>query len=1020
MVLDRFGGLNTRLPATHVPPGEASAMQNVRTVTGRELVKRRGSTALNATAMSNTWLAKADMPTPRKRLSGFVNGLFLWAVGGANTADTRLDTNERYSMILNTWATKAVMTVAKDYAFNSEGQDLGFVIGGSTGSAVTTNYAYNVTADSWATKAALSSAQQKGGSGMKLTDIHVAVSAFHASYAILANAWTNRTVMTTSVGSAESGEALGLGYVVAAQTQQYTRATDAWAAKTAPTATKTLGGSFTVVNRFVIFGGEGTPQLDTVYRYNTVTNAWDTMSVYITISESPVGLSNGLNGYGVGGAVVSTSSEICYQFNPGTINSIYQFQKSDGSRYIVAGTAFQLAYWTGSTMSSLGTSFIGGTVYPWNFATYNDVLYAVNGNDTMQKWNGTDTATVAVQGNVYQTRTAMTTARSGVAGFALNKRGFICGGTTGTVSAVNERYDEKNNTWTTRTAMATARQLLAGFIHSLAGYVAGGTTGTVSSVVEAHSDETNTWLTAGSISAARSGCAAAETTNYAYVSGGTTGTVSAVHDQLDPTTNTFAAKAAMTTARQDLAAVTVIAVHVFGGSTGTDSAVNERYSEAGNSWTTRTVMTTARDLLGALLATEGITEDAFSIGGHVAGVSAITNRYRYATDTWLARAALGTARSSLAGFTLGLQGYACGGTTGSVSAVVEKYFAGATPPNFRFLTVHKGYGLGAGDRLNPSRMYWSSLGDLSNWPAVNFEDIASDDGDEIVGQFVSQGNFIVCKKDRFYMLPFSDDPANLQIVSLQKGIGLTAPASIVEASDGRVYFCSERGFYAYDGEFSLISHPITPTFFALNQDLMPWVVGVDNVTFGEVWFGVTSGTGNCNDTILAYSYLLSTPERPVWFRYTGITATALASVESLNTDQPVVYHGDGHGALFYHNDTVDNDDGTAITSDWTSGWMPVHPNGIDAVLLRRLVQDIEATASAAGSLTTDLYQNMETTAFQSPTATLAATDRVSQDLAAGEPTWTVQVKFSHSTAAQGWQLNRCAIGLAPLNEERNE
>ena len=77
----------------------------------------------------------------------------------------------------------------------------------------------------------------------------------------------------------------------------------------------------------------------------------------------------------------------------------------------------------------------------------------------------------------------------------------------------------------------------------------------------------------------------------------------------------------------------------------------------------------------------------------------------------------------------------------------------------------------------------------------------------------------------------------------------------------------------------------------------------------------------------------------------------------------------------------------------------------------------QATASAAGDLTTDFYRDLSTTSAQTLTTPLTSTDRVEADIGM-EPSDAVQLKLAHSTAAQGVQVNRIALGVSPVNEER--
>ena len=1019
-------------------PGEASDSENVRSDTGLEIMKRKGYVAL-ATSVSPTSTAKANMATAKSSHGGFSAGSFNYSTSGIDSGSSTITTHEKYNIRSNVWETKTAITTGRKLSGYAVLSQLLYMIGGANtgGTSLTTNERYNVDADAWISRTAITAAKQLSQGFQVGTKSYFPMGKESVAtntnyeYNSVANTFSTKTASTASLQGPAEFNIINNGYCVSGLSsgnpsdtnEQYNSSTNVWTNKTILPETNFDSDGMSISNFGYVIGGGGLSSMFTIYRYTESTNAWTANSSSVTdFTNNASGSFIGFGFYHGGLESGSTTSNKCEAYDTGNLLGIYNFQKSNLQSFIVIITQKFIRYWTGSSFSSLNSVLTGSYLDRATFATYNDIMYVNNNSDIMQKWDGVTAATVTVQGNIYETRSPVVamTARSGVAAFSLNNSGFICGGTTGSVSQVVERYDDLPNTFTAQTAMAgAARQLLSGFSHSGFGYVCGGTTGAVSAVCEQFNPIGNaglgTWKTIASLNTARSGLASSVSTLYGYASGGTTGAVSAVHEQYDPVLNTWTAKTAMTTARQDVAAGTVTDQHVFGGSTGSDSAVNERYSESGNAWTTRSAMNTARDLLGAFHATEGITEDIYAVGGHVAAVSALTERYRYAVDIWISRGAMTTARSSLAGFTIGNKGYAAGGTTGSVSAVLEKYFAGATPPKFKYLMVHKGYAFGCGSADYPSRDFWSSLGDLDNWPPENYEDIASDDGDATTGQFEHNGTRHVTKQDRIYQTVFSDDPANKQIIPLTPGIGCVSNASIVKANHGRVYFRGEQGFYEYGDSIRIISDKIDTTFFSLNQNMAFFCVGSDNKRYGEVWWAVATANSTANNEVLAYSYRLSTPDNPVWFRYTSILASAMAEIEDSATNLPTLYHGDFKSRIFYHDESVDNDDGTAITSSWTSGDMALHANEVDAVTLSRMLAWIQST-TASGNLTGNIYHDFSASAADSPSFSLASTGRVDKNLS-GQTPHTVKIKLSHSTASESFQVNKIALGVLPLDQD---
>jgi hypothetical protein len=94
---------------------------------------------------TDTWTAKAPMPTARQYLAaGVINGV-LYAVGGAN-ASGNLATVEGYDPATSTWAGKAPMQTARNYLAADVVSGLLYAVGafagGRPGGALATVEAY--------------------------------------------------------------------------------------------------------------------------------------------------------------------------------------------------------------------------------------------------------------------------------------------------------------------------------------------------------------------------------------------------------------------------------------------------------------------------------------------------------------------------------------------------------------------------------------------------------------------------------------------------------------------------------------------------------------------------------------------------------------------------------------------------------------------------------------------------------------------------------------------------------------
>jgi len=155
-------------------------------------------------------------------------------------------------------------------------------------------------------------------------------------------------------------------------------------------------------------------------------------------------------------------------------------------------------------------------------------------------------------GNTWTTKTAMPTARSGLACGVVNNKIYAIGGTNGSSLSTVEEYDPVGNTWTTKTAMPTARSGLACGVVNNKIYTVGGNNGNYLSIVEEYDTETNIWIAKTNMPTAREGLAVGVVSNKIYAIGGTNGSSLSTVEEYDPTNDTWTSVTSMPTARTGL------------------------------------------------------------------------------------------------------------------------------------------------------------------------------------------------------------------------------------------------------------------------------------------------------------------------------------------------------------------------------------------------------------------------------------------------------------------------------------
>lgn len=102
------------------------------------------------------------------------------------------------------------------------------------------------------------------------------------------------------------------------------------------------------------------------------------------------------------------------------------------------------------------------------------------------------------------------------------------------------------------------------------------------------------------------------------------------------------------------------------------------------------------------------------------------------------------------------------------------------PANLDFITTHRNYCFGSGNDANPSRFFWSGLGNCASWTtSTDYVDVNADDGDVIVGIGPPISDIIpIYKKFSTWGLEGSK-PSTWKLINLSKTIGAKNHRSIV-------------------------------------------------------------------------------------------------------------------------------------------------------------------------------------------------------------------------------------------------
>lgn len=112
----------------------------------------------------------------------------------------------------------------------------------------------------------------------------------------------------------------------------------------------------------------------------------------------------------------------------------------------------------------------------------------------------------------------------------------------------------------------------------------------------------------------------------------------------------------------------------------------------------------------------------------------------------------------------------------------------------------------AGVSGNASRLYYSTALDPESYPALNFIDIATNDGDYITGLLVSGNDMYVTKTRKTYKIVEYESGA-FTYVQISNEIGCLYNSTMVNFQNYPTWL-SDRGIEQYTNKFNLLSYPI--------------------------------------------------------------------------------------------------------------------------------------------------------------------------------------------------------------------
>lgn len=279
---------------------------------------------------NDSWAALAPLPAGRRGMAVATANRLLFAIGGNNSAGAAVRTVQAYDPMTNTWSAKAQLPSARQ-SMNGAATITGsiYVAGGqdATGALTRTLYRYNSATNVWTTRANMPVVGGCGGSAVISGKVYVFSGCTRSStgtqigarllhrYTPSTNSWaTLRIAPAVHIQPAVVATG-GKLYVIGGNSASggatnrvdvYDPASNTWTTKASmPTVRAAMAGAVVAGKIYVIGGRNGTTFLRTVQVYDPMANSWATRASMPTArAELGAGVLSGLI-YAVGGRNVS-------------------------------------------------------------------------------------------------------------------------------------------------------------------------------------------------------------------------------------------------------------------------------------------------------------------------------------------------------------------------------------------------------------------------------------------------------------------------------------------------------------------------------------------------------------------------------------------------------------------------------------------------------------------------------------------------------------------------------------------
>ena len=262
-----------------------------------------------------------------------------------------------------------------------------------------------------------------------------------------------------------------------------------------------------------------------------------------------------------------------------------------------------------------------------------------------------------------------------------------------------------------------------------------------------------------------------------------------------------------------------------------------------------------------------------------------------------------------------------------------------------------------GDTTTQDDMFirFSSQEDITDWPPTATNSAGTQrlaDGSRIMGAKLGRNALYVWTDTALFTMRFVGSPFTFAYEQVGTNCGLIGMNAALEV-DGAAYWMSENGFFRYTGKLEsmdcLVEDYVYDDFNTISNQLV--YAGINNL-FGEVMWFYPASTSNVVDRCVMFSYLDSTPQRPIWF-------TNANSLFPRTTWADSAVFGVPHGTAYNAGDddsfdVIGNTDGSTLYYEHETGVNQINTTGTTAIPCNITSGDYDITQKVIRGAATSL------------------------------------------------------------------